>query len=157
GNVDRAAFERGAAGGTVPAGTDWICRHKVLLTRRNVEVRRRPQHLTIEAQDMSAVGAAQPACAFGKGLEHCLQIERRTADDVEQLAGCCLLIERFAQFVEQACVFNGDHRLRGESGDQLDLFLGKGPDGLPTENDYADRTALAQQRNTEYGSNAADV
>ena len=32
-------------------------------------------------------------------------------------------------FVEQAHVLDGDHRLVGEGGDQLDLLVGEGPHG----------------------------
>ena len=41
--------------------------------------------------------------------------------------GCSLLLQRFAQFVEQPRVLDGDDRLRGEVLDELDLLFGKGP------------------------------
>ena len=38
----------------------------------------------------------------------------------------CLLLQRFLEFLEQPHVLNGDHRLVGESFEQLDLRRGEG-------------------------------
>ena len=57
---------------------------------------------------------------------------------LQHLRGRGLLLQRFAQLVEQPGVLDGDDRLVGESGDQLDLLVGEGrpPCG---EGDHADR------------------
>jgi hypothetical protein len=47
-------------------------------------------------------------------LQHCLQIDRRPADDFEHVSGGGLLLQRFAQLVEQAHVLDGDDGLAGE-------------------------------------------
>ena len=82
----------------MPARTDRISRHKVLLSRRSVEACRHLQHFAIKAEDEFAVGAAQSTRDFGQGLEHRLQIGRRIADDLEQLGGCRLLFSRLRKF-----------------------------------------------------------
>ena len=57
---------------------------------------------------------AKPGGRLDQRVEHRLQIERRAADDLEHVGGGGLLLERFAQLVEQARVLDGDDGLRGE-------------------------------------------
>ena len=73
---------------------------------------------------------AQPSSRLHQCVEHCLQIERRTADDLEHVGGGRLLLKRFAQFVEQPRVLDGDDGLGGEARDQRDLLIGKGTNFL---------------------------
>ena len=54
-----------------------------------------------------------------------MQVERRAADDFEHIGGGGLLLQRFAQFVEQARVFDGDDRLCGEALYELNLLFGE--------------------------------
>ena len=63
------------------------------------------------------VGLAQPGRRFDQRVEHRLQIEGRAADDLEHVGGGGLLLQRFAQLVEQAGVLDGDDSLGGEIGD----------------------------------------
>jgi hypothetical protein len=70
-------------------------------------------------------------------FQHRLQIEGGAAEDLEHVSGGRLLLQGFAQFVEQAGVLDGDNGLGGEILDQLDLFVGERPH-LLTKND--DRT-----------------
>ena len=53
--------------------------------------------------------------------KHGLQIERRAADDLEHVGGGGLLLQRFAQFVEQPRVLDGDDGLIGKVREQADL------------------------------------
>ena len=76
---------------------------------------------------MSMIGSQSRAADFDERLQHGLQIEGRAADDLEHVGGGGLLLQRFAQLVEQPCVLDGDDGLRGEVLDQLDLLVGKGP------------------------------
>ena len=39
------------------------------------------------------VGIAEPGRRFNEGLQHCLQIERRAADDLEYVGGGRLLLK----------------------------------------------------------------
>ena len=71
---------------------------------------------------------------LGERIEHCLQIERRAADDFQHVRRCRLLLQRLAQFggarlhlVEQADVLDGDHGLVGEGLDKLDLAIRERP------------------------------
>ena len=64
---------------------------------------------------MVALSASQSRAAeFNEGLQHSLQIKRRAADDLEHVGGCGLLLQRFAQLVEQPRVLDGDDGLVGK-------------------------------------------
>ena len=77
---------------------------------------------------MLALSASQNRAAkIQEGLQHRLQIEGRPADDFEHIGSSGLLLERLAQLVEQPRVLDGDYGLVGEGGDQLNLFVGEGP------------------------------
>ena len=66
---------------------------------RNVEGRGYTQQLAIETVDVRprTVDPAQPRRMLHHGLKHCLQIERRPADDLEHLRSCRLLLPRLIQ------------------------------------------------------------
>src|SRR5258708_28233333 len=64
------------------------------------------------------ISIAQPCSRFDECLEHRPQIEGRTADNLEHVSSCGLLLERLAQIVgalayrvEHARVLNRDHSL----------------------------------------------
>ena len=62
-----------------------------------------------------ALSASQSRAAeFDQRLQHRLQIEGRAADDLEHVGGGGLLLQRFAQLVEQPRVLDGDDGLGGE-------------------------------------------
>ena len=78
-----------------------------------------------------------PLCAshsarriLDQGVEHRLQVDGRAADDLKNLAGRRLLLQRFGDFgvarlklLEQPHVLDSDHGLVGEGPQQLDLLL----------------------------------
>ena len=74
------------------------------------------------ASDGGLIGIAEPGSGFNEGLQHCLQIKRRAADDLEHVGGGGLLLQRFAQLVEQPRILDGDDGLGGECSDQFDLL-----------------------------------
>src|SRR5215831_18316569 len=57
--------------------------------------------------------------------------------------------------VEQAHVLNRDHRLVGEGGDEIDFSLREWIDYDAGQDEHADRSSLAQQRNAERGTMTA--
>ena len=75
---------------------------------------------------MAAMSASHSRAAdFDQRVEYGLQIERRTADDLEHVGGGGLLLQGFAQLVEQPRVLDGDDGLGGESSYQFDLLVGE--------------------------------
>src|SRR5215831_6230338 len=96
------------------------------------------ENITPWATDGGYIRLAQPRGRLDQRVEHRLQIERRAADDLEHVGGGGLLLEGLAEFVEQASVLYGDHRLRSEVLDQRDLLFGKWPHFLAVDDDRAD-------------------
>src|SRR5262249_14764904 len=88
------------------------------------------------------VGAAKAASRFNECLQHRLEIEGRAADDLEYVSGGGLLLQRLAQFGEQARVLDGDDSLRGEGLDQFDLLVGEGAHLLAAEIDWSRQTIV---------------
>jgi hypothetical protein len=80
------------------------------------------KHIAILAGNADPVSVAEPSCGFNQRVEHRLQIECRAADYLEHVGGGGLLLQRFAQFVEQARVLDRDDSLGGEVLHQLDLL-----------------------------------
>ena len=98
--------------------------------------------------------ASQSGRRLDQRIEHRLQIEGRTADDLEDIGGRRLLLQRFAQIfgarlhlVEQADIFDRDHGLVGEGRDQRNLLVVECLDGLASQQEHADGLLpIAQQR-----------
>ena len=98
------------------------------------------------------VRLAQPRRRLDQRVEHRLQIEGRAADDLEHVGGGGLLLQRFAQLVEQAGVLDGDDGLVGEILHQLDLLVGERPHLLTIDDDGADQLVVLEHWYADEGS-----
>ena len=107
--------------------------------------------------DGHPVGLAKTRRRLDQRIEHRLQIEGRAADDLEHVGGGGLLLQRFAQLVEQARVLDRDHRLGGEVRDQLDLLVGERSYLLAVDGDGADQLIFLEHRNEKYGPIAGEI
>ena len=96
--------------------------------------------------DVGHVGVAQPRRRFDQRIEHGLQIEGRAADHLEHVGGGGLLLQRFAQLVEQPRVLDGDDRLGGEVLHQLDLLVGEWAHLLTIDGDGANQLLVLEHR-----------
>ncbi len=90
------------------------------------------------AMDHRVFRFAQIGRTFNQHIQHRLQISWRAADDLEDIGGRGLLLERLFGLVEQACVFNGDHRLIGKGLEHRGLALGEQPGLRSAHGDRAD-------------------
>src|SRR5262245_48013005 len=104
---------------------------------------------------MSNVRLAQPRRRFDQRIKHSLQIERRAADHLQDIGGGGLLLQRFAQLVEQPRVLDGDDGLGCEIGHQLDLLVGEWADFLAKDHHNSDQFILLEYWYGEVSSNAA--
>ena len=77
-------------------------------------------------------------------FEHRLKVECRTADDLEHVGGRGLLLQRFAQFIEQARILDGDDGLGGKILHQLDLLIGERPHLLAIDADHTNKLVLLE-------------
>ena len=82
-------------------------------------------------------------------VEHRLEIKTRAANDLEHLGGGCLLLQRFAQLVEQPRILDGDHGLIGKGLEQSDLSLREELRLAAAECDRANRDTLSHQRDAK--------
>src|SRR5262249_40663700 len=73
--------------------------------------------------DRCAVCITQSRSRLDQGIQYRLKIESGAADDLKHIGGGGLLLERFAQLVEQPGGLAGDDGLRGGNLDQLALLV----------------------------------
>src|SRR5262252_3859368 len=123
--MNRSPREGGATRAAAAPGTDRILPNKRLKFRRRIISNNAPQHLSIEAIYKSSIGSTKPHRTFRDSFKNWLKIERRTANDLQHIRGCGLLLERFAQFVKQPRVLDGDDGLCGERPQKRKLFIRK--------------------------------
>ena len=111
-----------------------------------------PEAAVYQAFQATLVGAAQPNRRLVQGVEHGLQVEGRTADDLEHVGRRCLLLQRLLKLGEETHVLDRDHRLVGEGLDQLDLPCRERLHLRARQDKHADGLTLAQQGHPETGS-----
>ena len=125
---------------------------KVRITARGGSV----QQFAVERPDVTEGRLAQPHRLFEHRVEDRREIAGRGVDDLQDLGGRGLLLQRLAEVAvasrqcpEQTNVLDGDRGLVGEGFDQLDLGGSEGPDLAPPASDDADRPAFAEYRYPE--------
>src|SRR5262249_28320308 len=85
------------------------------------------------------------------------EIECRPADYLEHICRCSLLLQRFAQLVEQASVLDGDDGLAGKILHQLDLFVSEWAHLLAEDGDRSEQHIVLEHRHGEIGANAIEI
>src|ERR1700730_5292731 len=104
---------------------------------------------TSEPIDDRNLTLAQPSRRLSKRIKHYLKVKGRATDDLEHIGGCRLLLQRFAQLVKQSRVLDGDHCLRGEIFDQLDLLVGKRVSFLSIDGDRTLQFGILEHRHDQ--------
>src|SRR5215471_14349278 len=137
------------------------CLTKARLPGRNIEAAEAPNDLRVEphrltqfesaalgavVKDRTCIGAGELDRALDDGLQHDIEIERRTDGPPDftqrgQVAVACL------HLLKQTGVLDGDHSLVGERLHQLDLLAGKWFHLGSSHGQDADRYAIAKQGN----------
>ena len=107
--------------------------------------------------DRYSVRLAEPSRRLDEGIEHCSQIEGRTANDFEHVGGGRLLLQRFTQFVEQPRVPNGDDGLSREALEKFDFPLVESSYLLTVDNYCSNYFAVLEHRHDKERSHAADL
>src|SRR6516162_8447215 len=101
---------------------------------------------------MSDICVAKSNGRLDQRVEHAVQIEGRAADDFEHVGGGGLLLQRLAQFVEQAGVLDRDDGLGGEICHQLNLFVREGANFLTKDRDGSNQVIVLKHRHSDEGS-----
>src|SRR6516225_787586 len=157
GNVNGLAFEQSASVNRCALRHHRKLLHGVHEFLRDAVGLSTVEHAAFLASDGRMVGLAQSGRRFDKRLQDSLQIERRAADDLEDIGGCGLLLKRFTQLVEQARVLDGDDSLGGEVLDQLNLLVGERLNLLVIDVDGANQAALLEHWNRQQSSITAEL
>ena len=151
-DVDGAPLESGARHAAVAPGGDGIPLDEVLERERCVVGRDDPEELTVEAPDERAFGLAEPDRVLCQGLEDGLEIERRAPDDLEQLAGGRLLLERDPQLAvarlqlrEQADVLDRNDGLIGKRLEERHVAVGECAGFAVADDENPEDLALAPE------------
>ena len=76
-------------------------------------------------------------------------------DSLEHIGGSGLLLQRLAQFMEQARVFDGDYALSGETLQQFNLPVGERMNLLAVQRNRANQFAFSQHRHAQDRPHAA--
>src|SRR5262249_57646023 len=109
-----------------------LCDSRVLFLRM-AEARLNTVDFVVTPRQPRVVRFAQPYRRLNQGVEDGLQVEGRAADDLENVGGGGLLLQRFTQLAEQTRVLDGDDGVRGEVANKLGLLL-RAPPHLPPVN-----------------------
>jgi hypothetical protein len=81
------------------------------------------EHITLLTSYTGHISLAEARCRFDQRIENRVEVEGRAADHLEHVGGRSLLLQGFAKLAEQARVLDRDHRLAGETLQQLDLLV----------------------------------
>ena len=110
------------------------------------------------------IAGAQPRRGGHQRIEHGPQVEGRAADHLEHFGRRRLLLERFRQIarlrlnlIEEASIFDGDHRLIREGLHELDLADGEKARLRLAEREHALDPAVTQKRHPERSAKLADL
>ena len=117
------------------------------------------EELAVAQVEVAEAGGAEPHCIREHYLEHRLELARRTRDNLQDLRGCRLLLQRLGKLararlrrLEQLGVLDRDHRLGCEGFKQPDLVIGERSTVQATNDDRADGNPLRQQRRRQNGT-----
>ncbi|MFO1025976.1 MAG: hypothetical protein U1E70_12370 [Acetobacteraceae bacterium] len=104
------------------------------------------------------ISRAKPRGRFGHRRQYPLQIEGGPADNLQDITGCRLILQRLLKvrraLLQRPVGFgagNGNCRLFGEGPDQFDLSVGEAAHLCRTETDRTERLAIAHDRNGKRG------
>ena len=124
------AIKYGPASYRVPAHRQSLER---MTCRRNVPIGSNvPKQVAFEPEDHGIISLTEACGIFPYCIQDRLNVGWGAGDNLEHLADCSLLLQRFAQLtgavllgLEQPDVLDRDHRLIGERRDELYLFVRK--------------------------------
>src|SRR5262245_11276850 len=105
------AFEQDAPGYRCSVDSSWVTGGVLCVFTREPVARFKVVSVALRSTYDDRVRLAKARRRFHECVEHRLQIEGRAADDLEHVGGGGLLLQRLAQLVEQAGVFDGDDGL----------------------------------------------
>src|SRR5262245_20099426 len=109
------------------------------------------------ARNVADIRFTEARSRFNQGAEHRFQIERGSADHLQHISGCSLLLQRFAQLIKQPRVLYGNHGLCGKVFYQFGLLVRKWPHLLTVDDDGTNEIVLLEHWNREQRSRAGEI
>src|SRR6516225_9124356 len=113
----------------------------------------------LQPENNGIVGLAQPRGGLHEGVEYWLQVESRSADDLEHVARRGLVFERLlqitgalSQFAEQPRIFHCNDRLGSEILQQPNLLVAERSYVLTIDHDTAKKHTLLTQCHRQKGT-----
>ncbi len=146
------ALDEGSAGPRPLVDRGRMACHELLVFWRKSKRRFEVIMATFGSRQDGHIGFAQPGRRLHQRIKNGLQIESRPADDLEHVSGSGLLLERFAQFIEQARILNSDNGLIGEASGQINLLFRKWMDAVSQKRHHTDRHSIPQEGHTQHRS-----
>src|SRR5262249_37726759 len=156
-DLNRPTLKDGAADDGTATHFERMTLHEPLDLGRLPEICDLSIHATLLSVDRSHVRVAQSDSRFDERIKHPLQVEGRTADDLEHVGGGGLLRKRFTQLVKQARVLDGNDRLISEALHQINLLVGERLHLGAEDHENADRFALLEHRHGNQGPDPRNI
>src|SRR5262249_29363193 len=157
-NLHRLTLRRGSPGDRATACRNRMSRHELVEFAGIAIARNLSVLFALCPIKRCHLSCAKASRRLDQRIEHRLQIEGRTADDLEHVCGGSLLLQRLAELlrallhvVEQPYVLDRDHRLACESCQQCNLLVREWPYLGATDQKSANGLVLPQQGNAESG------
>ena len=161
GDPHRLPGHRNASDKGSLAGASWIGVKVLEKLGSNPRLGANRIDVAVAQEDRRGRRAAERPRGIGQGPENQVQIERRTADHLQNVGGRSLLFQGLGQvtgarlhFIKQAHVVDGDHSLFGKRLKERDLPIGESARLEAHEGDHADRLAVAKHRHSQNGPEA---
>ena len=124
--------------------------------QRHIVIRSRSEILAVPQIHHAEIRPTDPRGILEHFLEHRFQFAGRGADDLKNLGGCRLLLQRFREvararlhLVEQPNVADGDDGLIGKGLQQLDMVIVEAAWLCPRNRNEANGLAVAKQGNAQ--------
>jgi hypothetical protein len=155
--VNDFTHEHGPAKHRTLCGAYWIFAHVLFEFRRIAVTRNEGIGVAFRPVNGCTVGIAQLSSRSDQRVEHCLKVEGRAADNLQDIGGSGLLLKGFAQLIEQPGVLDGDDSLGGEVCDQRNLLFSKREYFLLIDANGTDQFAFLEHWHHDKRSNPGHI
>src|SRR5262245_29636863 len=128
-----------------------------VLGREAVTCRNVMPRLFRRVANLGHISLAKLGGGLYQRVQHGLEIESRTTDDLEHVGSCGLLLQGFAQCMEQPRVLDGDDGLVSEACHQFHLSIGEGTHLIAIDDESANQSVAPDHGHTKEGSYSAKI
>src|SRR5215470_2096774 len=115
----------------------------------------KPQQIAVGPHYGAHIRLAKPGRRLDQRVKYRLQVEGRAADHLENIGGRRLLLQGFAQLIEQARVLDGNNGLGGKILHQLDLLVSEWSHFPAIDAEDTDQLVLLEQRHAKESPRAS--